>query len=308
LRKHVRWPYSRERRQKAAGQRIKDLDEPYIYDELITRIYDQFTGVPILLTRAMRPPERNPPPPSISESQRWPHYVRLYRKLPKSKDEFDKFLSKYDPPIALQDDPDTVDRIGIEETVGYLIDVFNAIAEDYSSKPYEEFITLWGAMKHWAIKECVVLWPGRLGWVKRMVVPHAAEQLETAKRERRDKARDAERERLSAKTKPVTAPTHKAAKKTKPRPAVSTAPAAPAKTSRRAELVTIDGETFKDIRDENGWTQKELGPVATVYRLEYGIAVKPRSRDKVIRNLAERLSAKGLKITFKALLNQLQNN
>jgi hypothetical protein len=94
----------------------------------------------------------------------------------------------------------------------------------------------------------------------------------------------------------------------KPRPADSTTPAAPAKTSRRAELVTINGEKLREIREENGWKQKELGPVATVYRLENRLPVKPRSRNKVIGKLAELLSQKGPKVTFETLSAKLQSN
>jgi hypothetical protein len=242
LRNHLRWPYSTERRQKAAERRRENLDEPYIYDELITHIYDRFTGTPIF-TRAVRP--------AVPNSTSWQYYVQLWRGLPETKDEFDKFLSEMDPLMALRDDPDTIDRIGVVKTAKYLIESFNAHAEAYSSKPYKDFIALLDTIKQWAIEECVALWSGRGDWVKRLVVPKADARLKLAMESGRDKVRAAERARLKtpARTKPDAAPTHKAAKKTKPGQSLSP-------KSRR-----VNGERLKKTRMDLGWTQEKLAEV-----------------------------------------------
>jgi hypothetical protein len=87
---------------------------------------------------------------------------------------------------ALLVDPATIDEIGVEETVNYLIESFDAIAAarfpggSKESKPYEDFIASLGEIEPRAIEGCVVLWPGRGDWARRVVVLAARDRLNRA--------------------------------------------------------------------------------------------------------------------------------
>jgi hypothetical protein len=181
--------------------------------------------------------------------------------------------------------PYTSDSIGLTETMEYLVESFNAGAEAYfsdwskESKPYEDFVALLDAIKLWAIEECSVLWPDRGDWVKRRVVP-AADDCGDAAVAWRDKARAEELARLetSAKTKPGTAPTHKAATHTVNESADVAIP-----TKR------INGKRFQQIRLGNNIQKGEVGSASTIDRIEKDIPVKPQTLDAAIRKLAKLL-------------------
>jgi hypothetical protein len=107
---------------------------------------------------------------------------------------------------ASRNHPDTLDRIGVTETVELLVGTFiiiaNAQFEQWTKqqKPYEGFVALLEPIRLSAIEGCRAVWPGRVvadpTWFDRMILPKAAEQLESAWPEWRRKARAAEQARL----------------------------------------------------------------------------------------------------------------
>ena len=269
LRKHLLWLYSAERLAKAREQRIENSDGPCVYDELITHIYDRITGTPIFPTRAPRLPDFTNKETAARwepKSTLWQRYVQFYRKLPKSKAKFDKFLSELDPLSALLDDSHTTDRIGLTETVDLLIGTVTIIADiqfarwSKQQKSYRVFAALFEPIRLRSIEKCRAVWASRdPDWVDRMVAPRAAPQLESAWGEWRNKARDAESERLetSAKTKRRRS-TH--ARQARPLKA-STAPeltTVAARAPRKKRGVQVNGSKLEQLCLQVDFNQKSL--------------------------------------------------
>jgi hypothetical protein len=276
LRKHLRWPYSLERRQKAREQRRENLDAPCVYDGLITYIYDRITGIPIFPTGAVRP--------LVPNSTSWQRYVQFWRGLPETHGEFHKFLSEMDPLAALLDDPDTIDLIGIRETAECLIESFKAYAEAYfsdwseKSKPYQDFVALLDTIRLQAIEECVVLWPDRGDWVERLVVPTASDRLESAWGEWCDKARAAELVGLHDQRAPKR--TH-----------TGVSPDVAIPTQRASDqLVTINGKTLRGVLRKYRLKMNRFSRVseASIGRLLKEKPVRQTTLDDLLAELKEK--------------------
>jgi hypothetical protein len=111
---------------------------------------------------------------------------------------------------ALLNDRDTVDLIWLRPTVDLLVGTFVLLAradfEQWSKqrKSYRVFVAGLEPIRLAAIKECRAVWPGRdPTWVDRIVVPNAVAQLESAKRDWREKARAAELAHTESKYQPT---------------------------------------------------------------------------------------------------------
>lgn len=110
---------------------------------------------------------------------------------------------------ASRNHPDTLDRIGVPQTVALLVGTFNIFAGaefarwSKQQKPYEVFVASLEPIRLSAIKDCGAVWSGRVAadptWLDRMILPKAAEQLESAKDAWSDKARATELAHLESK-------------------------------------------------------------------------------------------------------------
>jgi hypothetical protein len=188
----LQWLRSRERRQAIRKQRIEEMGKDY-HNTFGTQFRDRWGDVPIYGSRVAR--RREPDSTSRLElEQMWPRYVQIVKRMPRSRDELEKFLAEMDPFEALLHDPATTGKIGLEETENYLTESLDLIAEarfpgeSKESKPYEDFIASLGEIERLAIEGCIVLWPDRGDWVRRVVVPAAGDRLESAKRVWRGRA------------------------------------------------------------------------------------------------------------------------
>jgi hypothetical protein len=172
--------------------------------------------------------------------------MRSLAKAPRPEAELKaEIQAQQDALLAIKNDFDTVDLIGVDKTTRFLVGAYNTLADVYfehwqkQRKRHEEYAALLDDIRSEAIALTRALWPaGRsftisgMGrglektqgrdWIDRRVLPKAAHELESAAATSRKRARKHEREQLEIQ--PARAKKKRRKRSKKQKPAAATGP------------------------------------------------------------------------------------
>jgi hypothetical protein len=217
-----------------------------------------------------------------------------------------------------QNDPETIDLIGVGETVESPVGTFNTIAAAYLSmcsgapERYRRFPKWLKSIKQQAIRRCRAKWRGRGDWFDRRPLPNAAAQLESAAVAWCRKARAREEEALDFKKErpaevagaPTMASVEPPAATTAASPTVTPEPLVPTEPQRLDDVpmpkkpkgprklrgLPINGPYLKELFIGTGFTKarfaKELGlSLSTYLKAENGRRLDETKVRLIIDNL-----------------------